>query len=95
MMYSCSECGHLFEDGEEARRVESHGEPMQGCPKCFSAFEEVKPCKICGSFNHEAKEAFCDECKKTVKKRFSDFVDSNFTKDERELLNELYDGEWI
>ena len=42
----------------------------------------LKPCKICGSFNHEAKEAFCDECKKSVKKRFSDFVSSNFTKDE-------------
>ena len=62
---------------------------------CFSSFEEVKPCKVCGGYNHEGLESFCDECKKTVKKRFSDFVVANFNKEERELLNELYDGEQI
>ena len=94
-MYRCSECRHIFEESEVKSWIEPHGEEMQGCPKCFSAFEEVEPCKICGSYNHEGSEYFCDECKKTIKKRFSDFVDSNFTADERELLNELYEGEMI
>ena len=103
MMYRCTECGHLFEEGEQSTWNENRGEfwgypcseSVSGCPICKGDYEEVKPCLVCGSYNHEAKEQFCDECKKSVKKRFSDFVSSNFTKEERELLNELYDGEWI
>lgn len=94
-MYKCTKCGHIFEDGEEATWEESHGEAWWGCPKCKGTAQEIKPCKICGSYNHETTEEFCDECKKNVKKRFKDFVDENFTKEERELLNELYDGEQI
>lgn len=94
-MYRCSECGHIFEEGEFKSWIEPHGEEMQGCPKCFSSFEEVKPCKVCGSYNHEGLESFCDECKKQIKQKFTDFVDANFTKEERELLNELYDGKNI
>lgn len=94
-MYRCTGCGHIFEEGEFISWIEPHEEEMQGCPKCFSPFEEVEPCKICGSYNHNAENDFCDECKKVVAKRFSEFVENNFTKEERELLNELYDGKNI
>jgi hypothetical protein len=94
-MYRCSECGHIFEEGEFKSWIEPHGEEMQGCPICLSVFEEVKPCKMCGSYNHNAESDVCDKCKKGVEKRFADFVEQNFTAEERKLLNDLYDGKDI
>ena len=101
MMFKCEDCGHLFEKGEESRWQESHGldappyEEWTGCPICKGAYEEIKPCKICGSYEHETGEDFCNDCKADVQKRFRSFVLSEFTTEERELLNELYDGEPI
>lgn len=102
-MFKCCECGHLFEDGEEARWEESRGEcwgspayeKMSGCPICKGDYEEVEPCKICGSYEHDADDDYCEECKKNVKTRFENFVNKEFTAEERNLLNELYDGERI
>ncbi len=102
-MYRCLECGNLFEEGEQATWTEDRGEfwgspcseNMSGCPLCKGDYEEVKPCKICGSYDHDFGEDYCDACKKDVKKRFSAFIEKEFTKEERDLLNELYDGERI
>ena len=90
-MLKCKECGHLFEDGEQARWTEVHGEVWESCPICKGSFEEIEPCKICGSYS--SGEEYCEDCKKDVKKRFAEFVEREFSKKERELLNELYDGE--
>lgn len=98
-MYKCLSCGNLFEEGEEARWVEKHGldtppyEEWSGCPLCKGDYEEIKPCKICGSYDHDYGEEYCNACKKDVQKRFSTFIAEEFTEEERELLNELYDGE--
>ena len=102
-MYKCDDCGHLFEDGEQATWKEYRGEywgtdayeEMCGCPICKGDFTEIEPCPICGTYEYDVDETYCDECKSDVKKRFSDFVEKEFTKEERELLNELYDGEPI
>lgn len=100
-MYRCNECGHLFEEGEQAEWTEMHGfsygngENWSGCPICKGSYEEIKPCKICGSYNHDYDEDYCDQCKKDVKRKFETFIEKEFTKEERELLNELYDGEEI
>lgn len=102
-MYRCLECGHLFEEGEQATWKEDRGEfwgspcseSVSGCPICKGDYEEIKPCVICGSYNHNIEDEFCDECKLTVKKRFENLMEMKFTKKERELLNELYDGERI
>ena len=94
-MFRCIECGHIFEDGEQARWTETHGEVWESCPICKGDYEEVEPCKICGSYNHSVDDDYCDDCKKDVKKRFAEFVEREFSKEERELLNELYDGERI
>ena len=94
-MFRCIECGHIFEDGEQARWTETHGEVWESCPICKGDYEEVEPCKICGSYNHSVDDDYCDDCKKDVKKRFAEFVEREFSKEERELLNELYDGEKI
>ena len=96
-MYRCENCGHLFEEGEEARWVEKHGldtppyEEWSGCPLCKGAYEKISPCKICGSYNHDYDEDYCDQCKKDVKRRFETFIEKEFTKEERKLLNELYE----
>lgn len=100
-MYKCLDCGHLFEEGEQATREETHGfdtppyEEFTGCPICDGDYEEIKPCKICGSYEHDFDEDYCKSCKIDVQKRFQKFVNSEFTEKERELLNELYDGERI
>lgn len=103
-MYRCNECGNLFEEGEQARWSESRGEfwgtpcseEMSGCPLCKGAYEEIKPCKLCGSYEHIASgEEYCTDCKNDVLKRFQTFVNSEFTEEERELLNVLYEGEQI
>ena len=93
-MLKCNECGHLFEEGEQASWVEPHGERLSGCPLCYGVYEIARPCKLCGDYGN-TEEDYCEDCKNDIKKRFSDFVEKEFTEEERELLNELYDGEWI
>ena len=98
IMFKCLECGNLFEEGEEARWVETHGfdtppyEEWSGCPICKGGYKEIKPCKICGSYDHDLDDEYCNACKKDVQRRFSTFIAEEFTEEERELLNELYDG---
>lgn len=96
-MYKCLGCGHIFEDGEQAIDKEYMGE-FQGspafaehgvCPVCGEAYEEVKPCKICGSYEHEVNEDCCDECQKDVKKRFDNLIKQNFNDAEIELLKQM------
>ena len=91
-MYRCKECGHLFEDGEEKKWIEPHGEMLRGCPICCGIYEIARPCKICGSYSSDDDE-YCETCKNEIKKRFVSLLDNYFTEEERDLLNELYDGE--
>lgn len=104
MMFKCLECGSLFEEGEQKKVCEPMGEAWgapayqeyYACPCCGGAYEEVQPCKICGGYEGiDEGEEYCNECKADVLKRFQNFVNSEFTEEERELLNELYDGENI
>lgn len=99
-MYRCLECGNLFEEGEQARWSESRGEfwgapcseEMSGCPLCKGDYEEIKPCKICGGYeNLESGEKYCENCKIEVEKRFETLLEE-FSEEEREILNELYDA---
>lgn len=50
-LFVCLECGHKFEEGEEAHWRENHGngiiEPWTGCPVCYGAYEEVNECREC------------------------------------------------
>lgn len=100
-MYKCDECGNLFEDGEEFHWREKYDSEtpfyvdMAGCPLCHGSYTEIYPCKICGSYNHDADEFYCDNCKKDVQESFKKLIDDNFTEEERILLNELYDGKMI
>lgn len=71
-MYKCLDCGHIFEDGEEATwsesRGEYHGVPcsevVYGCPICRGVFAKTVKCEICGSehLEEELVSGVCAEC---------------------------------
>ena len=70
MMYKCENCGHLFEEGEQAVWEERHGldtppyEKFSGCPICKSGYEEVHQCKECGEWytEDELYDGWCEKC---------------------------------
>lgn len=70
MTYKCVDCGHIFEDGEQANWKESHGfadgsgELFSGCPLCYGAYEETTPCKGCFAehTDEELYEGWCLDC---------------------------------
>lgn len=77
MAFKCLECGHIFEEGEQARWEETHGldcqpyEKMSGCPICKGSYEETKQCKICGGEFLEDEllgGCVCDECVEEYKR---------------------------
>ena len=71
-MYKCTECGHLFEDGEQAVWYENQGEchgvtameRFSGCPVCKGDYEEVHQCKKCGDWHSEDElyDGWCEKC---------------------------------
>ena len=64
MMFKCCDCGHLFEDGEQATWIEPHGEPMSGCPVCHSSAEIVDQCARCREWEDadHIYHGWCAEC---------------------------------
>lgn len=95
MVYKCAECGHLFEDGEEARWREALGwawgqpyyEDMSGCPLCKGEYEETVPCSICGSRHTEGEDALfggvCGECIDDYRKDFDTCYNISLEWDEK------------
>lgn len=72
MWYFCTDCGNLFEDGEEGRYTDTldyidrdpYQEPRTCCPVCGGDFVEAEICSVCGSANDPDKMIgkFCPEC---------------------------------
>lgn len=93
-MYKCTDCGHLFESGEEKIVTEEVGEAWGSpvyedwarCPICKGDFEEVKPCEICGTYEKATDENVCKKCKMQVSEKFTKFLQRNFSEAEREVL---------
>lgn len=71
-MYKCTECGNLFEEGEQAVWYENQGEchgvmameRFSGCPVCGGDYEEVHQCKECGDWHAEDElyDGWCEKC---------------------------------
>ena len=71
-MYKCIECGHLFEDGEQATYRENQGEcfgypayeEFNCCPVCKGDYEEAVQCEKCGEyfFEDELLSGICESC---------------------------------
>lgn len=78
MAYRCLECGHIFEEGEQATWYEHHpygmgtaSEEFSGCPLCNGDYEETKQCKICGGEFLEDEllgGCVCEECVEEYKR---------------------------
>ena len=72
MMYRCENCGHLFEEGEQAVWYENQGEchgvtameRFSGCPLCHDDYEEVHQCKDCEEWHSEDElyDGWCEKC---------------------------------
>jgi hypothetical protein len=106
MMFKCCECGHLFEDGEQAVWYENQGEchgvtameRFSGCPLCHDDYEEVHQCKECGEWHTEDElyEGWCEKClRETINyDTFFEYCEAN--KDEQYLdifvMSELLGG---
>ena len=104
MMFKCCECGHLFEDGEQAFWEEKHGfidgpfEKWSGCPLCKSDYEEVHQCKECEEWHTEDElyDGWCEKClRETINyDTFFEYCEAN--KDEQYLdifvMSELLGG---
>ena len=94
-MYKCTECGHLFEEGEQAVWYENQGEchgvtameRFSGCPLCHEDYEEVYQCKKCGEWHSEDElyDGWCEKClRKTINyDTFFEYCEAN--KDEQYL----------
>ena len=106
MMYKCCECGHLFEDGEQAIWYENQGEchgriameKFGGCPICKGDYEEVHQCKECDEWHTEDElyDGWCEKClRETINyDTFFEYCEAN--KDEQYLdvfvMSELLGG---
>lgn len=72
MAYKCLECGHIFDEGEQAIWEEHHPygmgyatEKFSGCPVCNGSYEETVQCQICGGEFLEDELSggcVCDDC---------------------------------
>ena len=92
-MYKCTECGYLFEEGEQAVWEERHGldsppyEKWSGCPVCKGDYEEVHQCKKCGDWHSEDElyDGWCEKClRETINyDTFFEYCEAN--KDEQYL----------
>ena len=92
-MYKCTECGNLFEEGEQATWEETHGldsppyEKFSGCPVCKGGYEEVYQCEECGDWHTEDElyDGWCEKClRDTIKyDTFFEYCEAN--KDEQYL----------
>ena len=100
MKYRCYACGHVFEDGEQARWSESRGEfcgaycaeEMSGCPVCRSKYYgEITKCAICGEEHSEDElnGGVCDECINARRKDFTMCYRVSMMQSEKIYINSL------
>ena len=94
-MYKCIDCGHVFEDGDQAVWYENQGEchgvtameRFSGCPVCCGDYEEVHQCKKCGEWHIEGElyDGWCKKClRETINyDTFFEYCEAN--KDEQYL----------
>ena len=105
MMYRCCECGHLFEDGDQAQWEETHGfsspphEKWDGCPMCNGDYEEIHQCKGCDEWHteNELYDGWCEKCLRETINYDTFFKYCEANKDENYLdlfvMKEFFDAE--
>ena len=97
MAYKCLDCGHIFEEGEQAVWYETHGfdlppyEKWSGCPLCKGAYEETVKCAVCRSehLEDELNGGVCDECIDEYRKDFNSCYEISFGETTEIKINSL------
>ena len=98
MAYRCLECGHIFEEGEQAFWSEGgeywgtqFSQTMSGCPLCRGEYEETTPCEICGSehLKEELYSGVCEECIDEHRKDFDSCYEISLGEKETININSL------
>ena len=93
MYLKCNDCGHIFEDEEQARWNESRGEcfgvpcweEFIGCPLCRGDYCEAEQCEGCGQwFNKGDSELFNGLCKKCISEQISYKTFFNYCEENQE-----------
>lgn len=100
-MYICNDCGNRFE--APATYIEAYtdgGNAVaskygQRCPACRSEdIDELERCHICGEYAQELNiNGCCEACESALRRKLSELLHANFTRDEIEVLNDSLDGE--
>ena len=97
-MFKCRDCGHLFEYGEEKHLSDEIGGcgfsqkiTKSVCPICDGDYDEIKPCTVCGSHEHDADKLLCHNCEEQVKKEFANFA-CNLNEAQKQYLIELFEN---
>ena len=96
-MYKCIDCGHVFEDGDQAVWYENQGEchgvtameRFSGCPVCCGDYDEVHQCKKCGEWHIEG-ELYDGWCKKCLRETIN--YDTFFEYCEANINEQYLDG---
>ena len=96
-MYKCIDCGHVFEDGDQAVWYENQGEchgvtameRFSGCPVCCGDYDEVHQCKKCGEWHIEG-ELYDGWCKKCLRENIN--YDTFFEYCEANIDEQYLDG---
>ena len=97
-MLFCNYCNEKFETPKILREYhneldESPYEEMAVCPYCGDEdIEVLHKCRICGEYEHNLIAGACPVCRLDLVSRFRNML-LQFTGIEKDVLNELYDGE--
>ena len=100
-MYICNDCGEQFE--APATYIEAYtdgGNALASgyglrCPECRSEdIDALEKCHLCGEYAEELNiNGCCEACESALRKKLSELLHANFTRDEIEVLNDSLDGE--
>lgn len=85
MMFKCESCGEYFSDERLSKYREDWCCPYCGSEGCV----EAQQCKLCGE---PTMEDYCEDCEKDLTRRFQNLLADNFTIEEKEALNKIYEG---
>lgn len=99
-MYVCETCGEMFDTPGIMKFVHCEidskaSETFSCCPRCGGDdFFEFKRCRKCGGIvKRDNTESLCPGCRADAVTRFKKLLKDNFTADEIDYLNVVYDGE--
>lgn len=92
MLYICLNCEETFQRPTLVR--EAHGETYRVSPCCLDAFMQAMQCKRCEDYIAPGRDlhGLCRKCAERAVNRLTQLLATEFTEEEREALNDAFDG---